>query len=422
MLLLVQCGKETFITPVEPPKSFVLTVNNSYNDLQARVGVFITDENGAVKVFRWVNGEDTARVTVPGETQSNRYDCTVAKIVTLTASGSGVRDTTITLTTYSNVGSGETIYMRDHNYKQVTDLRIQFSNVSSFDSIIVSDGLTFYRPQPGNNFFGQYRVSHTGSFWARIMVNGEGKWRYMRFNNVNTPDVVANIDVNLLPTILATPKTIQLPFLSAWKFNVEGMVDLSQNKFFPLGDLSRAPGGATPSFDQLTVFEPKLNDVFDPEPLPYNGYRVQVSGTGGAPDGFVYQSDRLYPAMPGELSVPTFNAIPSASSTNRFSGVTCTGQFDVLSVQRSSAGAPSYSWEVLLAPPSSGLSSYRLPDLPKELSDWSFGLSQYNFGNKVSAQAEAYDQFLNYESVMRKRMLNDDPLWRARAGYYARGK
>jgi hypothetical protein len=420
--LLAQCNKEIIVPVVETPKSFVLTVDNSYNELQARIGVFISDADGVLKAFRWVSGEDTAQVTVPGDTEGNRYDCTIAKVVVLDAAGSGVRDTSITITTYTNVKSGESIYMRSHNYKQVTDLRIQFTNVTSFDSVIVSDGLTFSRPQPGNNFYGQYRVTHTGKFWARIMINGESNWRYMLFENINTPDIVATIDATLLPKIMAAPKAVQLPFVTQWKYNVEGVVDLNASQFFPLGDLSRAPGGATPAFNALSVYEPIMNDIFNPGPKPYNGFRVQVSGSGADPDGYIYQSDRFYPELPDALAVPTFSVVPSTSSTNRFSGVSCSGQFDMLSVKRSNAGTPAFSWEVLMAPPANGIASYRLPDLPKELSNLSFALGQYSFGNVVHAQGEAYDQYLGYEPVMRKRMLNDDPLWQAKAGFVAKGK
>lgn len=422
LFTLVQCNKEITLPVVETPKSFVLTVDNSYNELQARIGVFMSDEDGVVKAFRWVNGEDTAQVLVPGDTGGKRYDCTVAKVVVLDAAGSGVRDTAITLTTYTNVKSGESIYMRAHNYKQVTDLRIQFTNITSIDSIIVSDGLTFSRPHPTNNFYGQYRVTHTGKFWARILINGEDKWRYMLFENISTPDIVATIDATLLPKIFASPTSIQLPFVTTWKYNVEGVVNLNASQFFPLGDLSRAPGGATPAFGELSVYEPIMNDIFNPGPKPYSSFRVQASGVGADPDGFIYQSDRYYPELPDALTVPTFSVVPSTSSTNRFSGVSCSGQFDLLSVTRSNAGSPSVSWEVLMAPPGNGIASYRLPELPNELSNLSFALSQYSFGNVVHATGEAYDQFLGYEPVIRKRMLNDDPFWQARAGFVAKGK
>jgi len=197
---------------------------------------------------------------------------------------------------------------------------------------------------------------------------------------------------------------------------------VNASTFFPLGDLSRAPGGAIPTFNKLSVYEPVIDDVFNTGQKPYTGFRVQVSGSGADPDGFIYQSDRFYPELPDALTVPTFSVVPSPLSTNRFSGVNCSGQFDLLSVTRSNAGSPSFSWEVLLAPPANGISSYRLPELPKELSNLSFGLSQYSFGGVVHAQGEAYDQYLGYEPVMRKRMLNDDPLWQAKAGFVAKGK
>lgn len=421
LAFLVQCKKEDPAPAPVTPNNYVLHVQNAFNDLQAKYAVFLSDEEGKVMAFRWIPSEDSAQLVVVNVPETTRYDCTVAKIVTLDASGSGVRDTAVTLTTYTQLASGEVVNLQPNNFKIVTDLRIQFVNITSFDSIIVSDGLTFSRPQAANGFYGQYRVTHTGRFWGRVKINGEDKWRYLRFDNINQTDINATIDATLLPTIFASAKVIQLPFVAPWKYTVDGIENLNEKKIFPLGDLTRAPGGAVAVYNQLSVYEPIVNDVFNPEPLPYSSFRLQFSGYAAPPDGFRYETDRLYSAIPTALESPAFDAIPSALSNNRFSAVLCSGNFDLLTVTRSISGTPSINWEAQLSPVVGNV-GFRLPDLPKELSDLFFQLKLYNFGSAVQTKAESYDNLTGYEAVVRKRLLNNDPFWQAKAGYLAKGR
>jgi len=422
-VLFAQCNKQSaIITPPGNQEEFTLTVKNEFNELQAHYAVYLSDEDGKVVAFRWLPGDDTARIVVQGAANNARYDCTLAKIVVIDASGSGLRDTAISLTTYTRIASGETINLRDLNYKQNTDLRVQFTGITSLDSIIVSDGLTFSRPQQANSFIGQYRVEHTGKIWLRIRINGEDKWRFMLFENVNSENLEATIDATLLPTIFSHPKDIALPFVAAWQYKIDGVVDLAALRFFPLGDLLRAPGGAIPVFNNINVFEPVINDVFNPEPKPYGDFRVQVKGAGSPPDAYTYFSDRIYPELPAQLPVPSFDLLASPLSNNRYTAANTSGSVDLLSFTRSRAGTPSLSWEVLAAPVTSGFVTYRLPDLPKELADLSLSLKLYDFGNAVQVRGEAYDQYQGYEQVISQHLQNDDPLWQAKAGYTGKAR
>lgn len=421
ILLWVQCKKEDPKPVPEEVPRFELICNNAYSELEAKLGVFLTDEEGNVRAFKWLPGGDTAHLTIPNVEPGALFDCTVAKITVVDASGSGIRDTSISLTTYTQIGSGQTIHLQSGNYKRSTDLRIQLININSCDSIIVSDGLTYSRPQLANSFFGLYRVQHTGRFWGRIKINGEEKWRYLRFDNINQSEIAAIIDPNLLPTIFAHPKKIKLPFVSAWKYTLDGVENWDQKQFFPLGDLNRAPGGAIPIYDELNVYEPIVNEAFNPEPLPYSGFRIRFSGSGPAPGNEWYESDQLYDSIPKSLSLPDFDAQPLPLSNNRFSGVQFTGDVDVISMVRSGLNAPQVRWEVLMHP-TLGAVGYRLPNLPEEIGRYSQVLSSYNFGNSLHTLAQSYQKLEGYDAVIQKIFLNDDIFWQAHAGYSARGR
>lgn len=418
--LFTQCKKQDPIVPNNP--EFVIRVNNEFNELEARYALYLSDSDGKVLAFRWIPGDDTARISIPNVASDVRYDCTLAKITTIDASGTGLRDTTISLTTYTKLASGETINLRDLEFRQLTDVLVHFTGVSSFDSIIVSDGLTFVRPQVSNGFTGQYSVLNTGKIWMRLKINGEDHWRFMLFENVGSEDIQATIDATLLPTILAHPKEIALPFVAPWTYNIEGVVNLDGLKFFPLGDLRRAPGGAVPIFNNLTVFEPITNDVFNPGGTPYSNFRVQMSGTNAPPNAYFYALDRIYTDLPTEMPIPTFDVASAPSANSRFSAASATGEFDVLSITRSYSGTPHLDWEVLVAPITNGIVSYRLPDLPAELANLSTQLKQYNFDGSAKVKGELYDQFQGYAPAISQQLRNDDPIWKAKAGYLAKGR
>lgn len=409
------CKKDPVVTP--PADSFYsITLNNEYNLLQARLVVFLSDESGAVKAYRELPGSDTARLEVPGSSRSDRFDCTIVKIITVDAPGSGLRDTLIYLTTYINLPDGEIVNLRNPVQNQTTDLNVTFTGVTSVDSVIVPDGLTFVRPQSSNNFYGQYRVLHTGKLWLRVRVNGESMWRFILFDNVTTPTLDATLDANLLLPIFAAPKKITLPFTAAWEYNVDGIVDTAARKFLAMGDLIRAPGGAVPVYGSVDIFEPVSNDVFDPGPKPYKGFRIRLKGTGPVAGGYTYILDRFSADIPATVPVPAFDLQPTVLSDNRLVATQCIGNFDALVFSRHRSGTPNITWEVHTAP-AAGVVAYRLPDVPDALGNQFAPLKKYDFGGQVTARAENYDNISSYELVLRRRLLNDDPLWQAKAGY-----
>jgi hypothetical protein len=209
------------------------------------------------------------------------------------------------------------------------------------------------------------------------------------------------------------------PFTAAWKYKVDGVVDLATLQFLPLGDLRRAPGGAEKILSSLDVFEPIANGDFMPEPLPYSSFRVQASGISDA--GYIYYTDDLYTQLPSQLSAPAFDLEPTFLSDNRSVAVRCVGDFDLLSFTRNYNSAElNISWEVVTKPANGAILSYRLPDVPKDLSQAYIPLGLYQFGNLVAVRAENYSRLDGYNAVLQQRLQNSDPLWQAKGGYTGR--
>lgn len=411
LLALAACQKDD-PSPSQPEETFTLYFDNEYNALQARYGAFISDADGHVRAFRWLEGLDTASLSVARTASGDRFDCTVVKITNIDASGSGVVDTSISLTTYTNLANGQKISLRDQEYRQSIDLLIQFTNINSLDSIIVPDGLTFARPQPANNYTGQYRILHTGKIWLRILINGETTWRYMFFDNVVGTTQAASIDATILPKLLNAPsKYIGLPFNGPWKYEIEGLVDTASLKFMPLGDLLRAPGGAVAVFDQLAVFEPEVK--------PYAGYRIRMSAPVGTA-GYGYVSDGYFNSLPSFLSEPPFDIQPAVPANSRYAAARCLGDIDLVSFTRNYAGLPGVKWEALVAAQADAVVSYRLPDLPDEIAALSFALRTYNFGNGVETRAESYANLSDPAQIIRQYMAGTDPRWQTKGKLVAR--
>ncbi|MBK6995373.1 MAG: hypothetical protein IPH31_10770 [Lewinellaceae bacterium] len=148
---------------------------------------------------------------VPGSNPNERFDCTILKVTTLEAPGSGIKDTSLTLTTYTQLGSGEHINLRDLFFKQVTKLSFTLTGFTTLDSVVVSDALTFSRPHANNNYYGEYLVNNTGSFWMRVLVNGEPFWRFLIFNDAGEIVDASTINAMQLLHILAPPLNLGLP-------------------------------------------------------------------------------------------------------------------------------------------------------------------------------------------------------------------
>ncbi|MBV6443008.1 MAG: hypothetical protein EPGJADBJ_04736 [Saprospiraceae bacterium] len=414
--IFLSCEKDATPAPTDQP--FRITVKNEFSPLSGRFAVFLSADDGKVLVYREIPGVDTVLLEWPDTLADNRFDCTVVKITTIEAPGSGVKDTTLHLTTYTNLSSGESINLRELNYQQVTDLNVTFTGVTSVDTIIVPDGLTFVRPQPSNNFTGQYRILHTGQFWLRIRINGQPMWRFILFNDVNGPSLTTTVDANILLPIFAAPANLTFPFTAAWQYKVDGLVDTTALKFLAMGDLLRAPGGPIPVFSDVDIFEPVSNDVFNPGPKPYNGFRAQVNGSDASSGGYTYFSDFFYPDIPANLPAPAFDLLPTVLADNRLVATQCVGNFDVLVFSRTRTGTPNINWEVNTKP-ANGIVSYRLPDVPEALGNSFPALKNYDFGGQVRSKAESYEK-LDYESAIRQKLLNADPLWQAKGGYLGR--
>ncbi|MCC6462789.1 MAG: hypothetical protein IT260_20145 [Saprospiraceae bacterium] len=408
LLSLSSCDKKDNLEPAPP--AFELIFQNDWAALDARVAVFLSDEQGALRAFRWLPAADSAHLAVPGAQHGDRFDCTVATITTLLAPGSGVRDTTVALRTFSRLQSGKSIRLAPPAARQSTDLYLFLSQLNTLDSILVPDGLTFARPQPSNNFEGAYRVSHSGQFWLRVLADGDPVWRYRLFENISDPEFDAAIDVSALPP-LGPPQHLNLPFAAPWQYQIDRVIDTAQGRFLPIGDLVRAPGGATPFFDQL--------DVYEPPNLPWNaGYRLRFSGADPNVQGIGYACDRFFDSWPSALPAIQFEALPLGLSGKRQASMHCTGSFDLLTLIFTRSGTPQLHWEVLLEPAASVI--YRLPDLPADLGNLFPALQNYDFNAPARVRAEAYQQLQGFEAVLDRYRLAADPLWPMKAGYLAK--
>lgn len=416
LLFVFSCNKAKL--PDDPDPVFEVFVKNDFFEIQAKYAIFLSNADGEIQAFRWLPGEDTARVQVPGSNPDERFDCTIVKITTLEAPGSGIKDTTLTLSTYTNLASGQSINLRDQFFHQVTTMKFTLAGFTSLDTISVSDALTLSRPQASNGYYGEYLVNNTGRCWMRVKVNGEPFWRFLTFSNV-TEILDANIiDVSQMLMLLAPPLPMELPFLTTWQYKLDGAVDTAKLKFFPLSEHIRAPGGAVPVYNSVQIFEPVNNEVFDPNRPYIDLFRLQTWGPAGSSDGYMYLSDNFYPAVPSSLSEPTFNLEPTILANNRAVAVTCQGNFDLLAFSRTRAVTPKIKWEVITKP-ANGIVLYRLPDVPEALGALYPALQAYDFNNSVQARAENYER-LNYDAAVRHRLLNADPLWQARGGYLGR--
>lgn len=414
---LYACEKS--LPPAQDPL-FTITVNNEFNELNGRFALFFSHpDNGETASFSWLPGETVTTVEVPDSKTTDRFDCTVVKITTLIAPGTGVRDTFIYLTTYTGLQTGSTINLRDQVYQQATDLKFQLVGMNTLDSIVVPDAYAIQRPMASNNYTGEYRCFHTGSIWLRVLVNDEKFWRFVRFDQVNSPIINANtLDINLLTLIFAPPIQVNFPFVAEWQYQVDGLIDTSKRTFFPLSRQFLPPGSFIPDIALAEIIEPVNNEQFEPN-RPYEGFRMQVRGTEETLGGYTYLSDGLYTTLPADLPVPDFDLAPTILSDNRLIAVECSGNFDLLAFSRSRTGSLNLNWEVLVKP-QTGIVDYRLPDVPAPLGDLYKPLKNYDLGGVVRARAEAYNRQLSFEQIVQNHLSASDVLWQAKAGYLGR--
>lgn len=406
------------LPPTDPDPVYEVLVNNEFFDIQARYALFLSDNTGQTVAFRWIKGEDTTRVQVPNSTPNEFFDCTILKISTLEAPGSGIKDTTLTLTTYTQLPSGRQINLRETFFQQVSTLKFSLGGFNTLDSIVVSDGLTLSRPQASNGYYGEYLVYNTGRCWIRVLVNGEAFWRYQSFSNVGTTLNAGTLNVAQMLSNFSAPLPLNFPFLTSWNFTLDGVVDTAQRTFFPLSNQIIPPGGEIPVINTVKIFEPVNNDLFNPDRPYINLFRLQTKGPLGTAGGYEYSSDQFYTGVPTSLPEPTFDLEPTILTNNRDVAVKYTGDFDVLVFTRFRSVTPKINWEVLLKP-QNGTVLYQLPNVPPELGGLYPALQNYDFGQEVSARAEHYARF-NYDQVLYRLLLNVDPLWKAKGGYLGR--
>jgi len=409
---------EKALPPTDPDPVYEILANNEFFDIQARYALFLSDNTGKTVAFRWLKGEDTTLVQVPNSTPDEFYDCTILKISTLEAPGTGIKDTTLTLTTYTQLPSGRQINLRDLFFQQVSTLKFTLSGFTTLDSIVVSDGLTLSRPQASNGYYGEYLVYNTDQCWLRVLVDGETFWRYQTFSNIGTSPNAGTLNAAQMLSNFSPSLPLNFPFLTTWDFKLDGVVDTARRKFFPLSSPIIPPGGAIPVINTVRIFEPVNNDLFNPNRPYINLFRLQTKGPLGTAGGYEYSSDQFYTSVPTALSEPNFDLEETILTNNRDVAVRYTGNFDVLVFTRFRSVTPKINWEVLLKP-QSGTVLYQLPDVPMELGNLYPALRNYDFGQEVSARAENYER-LNYDQVLYRRLLNADPLWQAKGGYLGR--
>ncbi|MBN8677279.1 MAG: hypothetical protein J0M29_03585 [Chitinophagales bacterium] len=414
---IFSCDKA--VIPPPPDPVYEITVQNDIFEIQAKYALFLSNEDGDVVAFRWLTAEDSTQVQVPGSSLDDLYDVTLLKVTTLEAPGSGFKDTTLTLTTYTQVASGRKINLRDQYFHQVSTLRFTLTGFTSLDSVVVSDALTLSRPQALNNYYGEYLVNNTGRCWVRILVNGEPFWRFLTFSNMGPVVDASTIDVSTqFLGNFAPPLNLGFPFVTTWQYKLDGVVDTSKLEFFPLSEHIRVPGGEVPAYNSRKVFEPVNNDQFDPNRPYIDLFRLNAYGPIGTANGYSYYIDQFFPAVPSTLPEPTFDLEATTLSNNRAVAVTCVGGFDVLTFSRAKNTTPKIKWEVVTKP-ANGPVLYILPDVPTALGQLYPSLAQYNFDNQVQARADNY-RWLNYEQAVQKMMENADPLWKARGEYLGR--
>lgn len=409
-MILASCDKTVNPAPGDG-QAFTFTFNSAYSIVQYETAGFLSDEDGQVRVFQWLSGPGTTKLTVPDAKAGERFDFTLVGIHTLALPGTGVIDTFLTMRTYTHLANGAELDLIPVNNEIETLFQIKFNGISTLDSIVVPNGVTFELPQFDNGFQGQYLVRHNGQFWFRIKINAEPKWRYLIFDNVASSLLNITRDATTMPELPASSFSIGLPFFAGWSYRMDRAIDAGQNNLLTLAPQLPIPGGVMPLFDEIPVLEPAG--------LPNNGYRLWLMGNDAAPGGYGYECDRFFSTLPNVAPALNFDIQPTSLADKRLIAVTSSGPVDVLSFMRS-AVPNNMTWEVLTAPAATGPTVYRLPDVPVELSSLFPALMTYDFGSEVQVRAERYDLFDNYDAAIKVQMHPLDPLWRAKAGYVAR--
>ncbi len=399
-LLLVACNKEN--TPAKEP--FSITLNNEFSLLQARYAAFLTDETGNVLAFNWLNSKDTTTLSLRFADEAT-FDCTVVKIYN--AGTPSAPSEKVELITYTNVKNGALVNLRNLDNESEANIKLQFTNIISLDSLIFPESTPLVMPQESTNFFGNFTVKHTGDFWLLAKVNGDPAWRYFTFKNYAPTVNTYNIDASLLPKVQGAAPKIKFPFTARWRYHVDGFLDADQQKIIPLGDIMEEPDARVAVSDVLSIYRP--------EDVTFNGYKLEVLGTMLAgSDSYSLKVNRLYETFPTDIEAPDFTVKPTLVNDNKQISVQCDGSFDALVVKRTISGYPAIEWSVYLEPAADSNVSYALPQLPKDLSTSYPQLGSYAFDNGNVVRAERYRRLFGYEEMLATIFTNADYFWQTK--------
>lgn len=388
-----------------PPRpSYSLTFDNSHNTLQALYGAFLHDESGKVALFSWLKGEDTTNFFIPFS-DYDHYNCTVIKIL-VTQMGSS-QDTTFELTTYHQLADLSTVFLRTPKESSTaTELKIQFTGISSLDSIVIPNSTAIIQPQESNNFFGHYQIEHNGNFWIRARFNGDSVWKYRTFKNYAAGDVSLSLAATQFTPITSPEVSISLPYSARWSYQAMGETPGASPQWMSLdqnSDLNTLP------------FSSKIELVY-PENEPYNRYRLNLKGGGNSSSSTVFYLDQIVENLPESIPSIPFNVVPFQVSDIRNIAVECSGEFDIITLKRVSPNPPSVTWVSYFPPALNQIVSHKLPDIPEELTRLIPALKNYNLGYSISVTGERFDNLSGFEEVQQQLLLNDNPYWKAEAG------
>ncbi len=401
LIMLWSCGDGG---KVEQRLPYTVTINNEFSLLEAKIGAFISNNAGEVEAFKWLTGSTVQNVGIQFS-DFETYDLTIVK-VTYSQTLPGFPEEQVELSTYKDVRHQTIINLRDLEFEEEANIKFQFSNLTTLDSLVVPEGTTLIAPEASNNYFGNYKINHTGDFWFFGKFNGQSDWKYFTFKNFSPTTNTFNINANLLATMAQSAPKIQLPFEARWRYHLDGILDVDNNKIIALGDILEEPDERVGISNQLEIFKPE--DIF------INGFKVELEGTKNGPDGYTYHINRFYSILPNFIDAPTFDISPTLVNDNRNMGVACTGDFDGLVATRTIGGTPTIIWETYLPPLANGIVTNKLPELPEEIRTRYPKLGNYAFDGGIKVRAERYKLLFGFEDLLFTKFENADAFWQTK--------
>jgi hypothetical protein len=287
-----------------------------------------------------------------------------------------------------------------------TELKLQFTGINSLDSIIIPNSTTIIHPQESNNFFGHYQINHNGNFWIRAKFNGDTEWKYRTFKNYSAGDVSLSLAANQFTTITSPQLSIALPHSARWAYQAMGETQGTSPQWMALDQNSDLN---TPPFSSTL-------ELIRPENEPYNRYRLHLKGSGNSSNGSVFHLDQIVDNLPTSIPSIPFNVTPYQISDFRNITIECSGDFDMLTVKRTSPTPPYVRWTSYLPSALNQNVLHQLPEIPDEVARLAPALKNYNLGYTISVTGERYELLSGFEEVQHNLLLNDNPYWKAQAG------